>query len=491
MKKWSSILLCALVFSILAWRGAAADFFTHDEGPFLHYGYQHLQREVPRNQRFNSKLPVNALHALPVLVGERVYGGPAFGVVNEQPMVAAWPIPWGRAAGVALGALLVVAVGATARSLAGPRAGFAAALLAALEPNLLAHFHLVTADGGATLATFLVTAASLRFARSRSLLDAALTGGALGLVFLSKFMLVIWVFSLVAALLAVKAWSFRGAAVALLALLVVLNAGFFFRGFPGHLPEAPRSKKVSLAKTVIGRAPLPVPEAWIDGLDWTAGDEEKGVSFGNLYLLGEVQTDRRGWPWYYLVVFALKLPLPLMVLAALGFAWNRERAWWLPRILALSWLAFLSLANHAQIGIRHALPVLPLIILEASAAYVRLEVRRPWLARMLILWLGASVISFAPDYIPYTNELIPDRKQTYRFLADSNVDWGQAKLAALEFLQSNPDVAFQPDAPVHGRVLVSVNHLVGVLDAPEKYAWLRQHRPVGHIRHAYLLFRVP
>ena len=145
MKGRSPLVLCALLFALLAALGARADFRTHDEAPFLHYGYLHLQGEVPRNQRFNSKLPLNALHGLPVLAVEKLTGRRAFQLVEGDHAMAAWPLAWGRAVSIVLGALLVYAIGATARRLAGPRAGFAAALLAALEPNLLAHFHLVTA----------------------------------------------------------------------------------------------------------------------------------------------------------------------------------------------------------------------------------------------------------------------------------------------------------------------------------------------------------
>lgn len=492
MRRRAPLLLCAALFLVLSGLGAHRDFPTHDEAPFLHYGYRHLLGEVPRDQRFNSKLPLTALHALPVLVVEKLTGRPAFVWHGDDWAITEWPLAWGRAAGVLLGAALVFLIGAAAERLAGRRAGFAAALFAALEPNLLAHLHLVTADGGATVATFLAALATLRFLRRRTLVDAALLGGALGLVLLCKFMLVVWVFSVALAVALRRGLSLRGAAVATLSLLLVVNAGFAFRGLPGRLPAAPRSKKGALARSVLGNAPLPLPRAFLEGIDWTAGDEEKGEGFGNLYLMGELQTAKRGWPWYYLVVFALKMPLPLLALAGLGLAWNRGAEWRTLRVLGVSWLLFLSLANHAQIGLRHALPLVPLLLLEAGAAYARLEARRPWLARALVVWLASSVISFAGDDIPYTNELILDRTRAYKWFADSNLDWGQSKWAVVEYLRrpENRDVRFEPAEPVKGRVVVSVNALLGVSEPPEKFAWLRAHEPVDHVRHGHLVFDV-
>ena len=51
---------------------------------------------------------------------------------------------------------------------------------------------------------------------------------------------------------------------------------------------------------------------------------------------------------------------------------------------------------------------------------------REFLARVfavvLAVWQVASVLSFGPHVLPYVNELVLDRKLTYRTIADSNVD---------------------------------------------------------------------
>jgi len=486
------ILLCALAFAVLAWLGARVDFMTYDEGNFLTYGLEHLEGRVVRDQALNSKLPVTALHAIPVELVRSHHEGAIYTVLpNGSAQLAEWALLPARVPAILLGALLVVAVGLGARALIGHRAGQAAALFAALEPNLIAHGHLVTADGGATLATFLSALATVRFVRTKALVDAGLVGATLALCLLCKFVLLAWIPIVVVAIAVKRALGGRTAAVAGLAFVLVLDAGFAFRGLPGRLPVPPKSHKVSLVEMLVGRAPLPVPDDWLLGLDWTAGDEEIGHGFGNLYSCGELQrgTERRGFASYYLVGFALKLPLPLIALAAIGLA---RPGIGTTRLLALGWFVFLSFFNKAQLGIRHALPVTPLLLLEAASAYAWLETRRPWVARGLVVWLAASVLSFAPDFIPYTNELVPPwrRELAYRWLADSNLDWGQAQRAAVDYVAGHPDLDIvpNPEGPVKKRVIVSVNALVGILVPPERYAWLRERTPTGHVRHAYLLY---
>ena len=94
-----------------------------------------------------------------------------------------------------------------------------------------------------------------------------------------------------------------------------------------------------------------------------------------------------------------------------------------------------------------------------------------------------SVFSYFPNYLAYFNEIVIDRTQAYRFLADSNIDWGQ-NVAELEiFLEEHPEYSFQPSQPTAGIVVVGVNELVGVVGKPEDFQWLREnYEPVGNFR---------
>jgi hypothetical protein len=110
---------------------------------------------------------------------------------------------------------------------------------------------------------------------------------------------------------------------------------------------------------------------------------------------------------------------------------------------------------------------------------------------VLISYLVVSVMSYYPHFISYFNEFVPDRKMAYRYLADSNLDWGQNAAEKDRYLEQNPDVHWSPDDIVAGRVMVDANVLVGV-GYPEKYRWLREnYEPVDHLLYTYLIFDVP
>ncbi|MEZ0228938.1 MAG: hypothetical protein ACAI25_09950, partial [Planctomycetota bacterium] len=93
---WAVVILSALAFALLSALGARADFATYDEGPFLDYGLRHIEGEVARTQALNSKLPVNALHALPVAAA----GRPA---LQSLPDGSSLPAPWALARARAVG----------------------------------------------------------------------------------------------------------------------------------------------------------------------------------------------------------------------------------------------------------------------------------------------------------------------------------------------------------------------------------------------------
>jgi hypothetical protein len=101
------------------------------------------------------------------------------------------------------------------------------------------------------------------------------------------------------------------------------------------------------------------------------------------------------------------------------------------------------------------------------------------------------VLSYYPHFLAYFNELVPDRTQTYRILADSNLDWGQYGDYLEEYRAREPGSVWEPERPVAGTILVRVNMLVGVLGDPERFRWLRERfQPVGHVAHGILVYRV-
>jgi hypothetical protein len=156
-------------------------------------------------------------------------------------------------------------------------------------------------------------------------------------------------------------------------------------------------------------------------------------------------------------------------------------------------LVYFSFFFHTQIGLRFILPIYPLLFVFIGKVAADPDKR---LKRASVLLLGAhalSSLSYHPHYLSYFNELIGARKNSYRYLADSNIDWNQNDRYLRSYLDAHRslNITISPKGVTSGRIIVSVNELVGVFDA-EKYRWLREnYKPVDHVAYSYLVYEVP
>jgi 4-amino-4-deoxy-L-arabinose transferase-like glycosyltransferase len=256
------------------------------------------------------------------------------------------------------------------------------------------------------------------------------------------------------------------------------------------------------------------------------------------YLMGEYST--QGWWYYYPVALLIKTPVPVLVLGGWG-VWRaaRDRGRW-AELGLLVWppllLLGLFMAGGKDIGLRYLLPVYPFLFLLAGHAlppwrgWAALRQRRAWPAWLLALcclWHAAGTLRNHPDHLAYFNELVGGPDQGYRYLVDSNLDWGQdlkglkeymdrrgigrIKLSyfgtvdpALYGLQYEWLPSFHLPAPpgaraalpTTGLIAVSATNLVGVyLDGygqgKDLFKWLRAHEPVARIGHSIFVYEVP
>ncbi|MGH8058545.1 MAG: hypothetical protein ACREOH_15115, partial [Candidatus Entotheonellia bacterium] len=153
---------------------------------------------------------------------------------------------------------------------------------------------------------------------------------------------------------------------------------------------------------------------------------------GNLnFFWGHVA--KTGWPEYFPVAFLLKTQIPLMLLLIFAPLIRQGKAvfqgWMLLLAAAVYMLA--TIGSSINIGVRHLLPIYPLLIIWASQA-VRWPLQRHTVSLVkasligtLALWYGISTLAIHPHYLAYFNELIGGPQHGYRYLSDSNVDWGQ------------------------------------------------------------------
>jgi hypothetical protein len=468
---------------------------------------------------------------------------------------------WGRLSMIAwVGCALGLAVFGWTRRLFGmPAAGFAL-FLYALAPDMLAHGQVVANDLGITLFLFLGVVAFERLSEKVTPARVALLGLALGAAVATKFsgvalVAILGVLAVVAALrpepLAValpgreRSVRTRPARLAVLlacfvpAGLVAATVVWSAYGFHSALARdaaanaafdwsriQPPDPVVRGAFALVRRLQL-LPDAWTYGFLHFLDHSQTRPAF----LMGE--HSETGWPHYFLVTFAVKTPVPLLLLggAAVVVAW-RERAQ--GRRLAFVWLPFalyfgLALTRTINIGHRHLLPVYPFLFVAAghaaAAAWNRRSGRAVARAALvaLLAWYAAGTLRVHPHYLAYFNELAGGPGNGYQYLVDSNLDWGQdliglraymernavPRLKLLYFGTADPGYygiacdrlpGYQPPPPSTlvrevrpgDLVAVSATHLQGVyLDPPVRALadLLRARRPVAVIGYSIFVYR--
>jgi 4-amino-4-deoxy-L-arabinose transferase-like glycosyltransferase len=423
----------------------------------------------------------------------------------------------------------VVALGALVFSWAQRVYGFAGGLLALVlclfEPNLNAHGRLVTTDLYTALFIALTMYTLWLFTLDRRWWKALICGLALGVSLLVKFSAVL-LFPVIAIVLGIRygpdlhrAFRDHGGpgltaglvrvagwiALIFAVSLLPLNAGYLFNGTGTPLAEydfeSSDFRSLQALAGPVASLPLPVPTPFIEGLDMVRHNEVTGAGRGPAYLFG--RTQREPFPWYYPVVFALKIPLvtqALMLAAAVTVLTRRTRRQLLADELffvlpSLLFAAYFTFVCRAQMGIRLALMVLPFaLVLCGALGRPAVQSRRAGaLVALALVLLAASVGSYSPHLLSYHNELAGDRKTTYRLLADSNLDWGQNEWYAWRYLREHPATVKNPPHPVRGEIMVSANLLTGIV-RPGEYSWyswvLENLEPVDHVAYSYLIFRI-
>ena len=451
--------------SIHAMRGSSA---TFDEGTHLPAGYTHL---VLGDHRLNPEQPplVKVLAAAPLLAvqPEVKADARAWAEARQWEFGRSFLYRWndarrllflGRLPIVALASCLLAAVFFEARRRFGDGAAAAALLLAALSPDVLAHGSLVTTDLAFALFFFLSVVTFERVLARSTPGRLAAAGLATGAAFATKFSAPILVpVLLLLGLLAVLDGrpmepALRPAgraparpagrlshlavvlvATALLALAVVwASYGFQYALSPdpvvraaqrGSL-EVPAESLLPRAIAAAGNAGL-VPEDYARGALFVVAHSEARATF----LLGALSD--RGFPHYFLVTFLLKTPVPLLLLVALALARiprlaRRDAAFlWLPVLVYAAFTATRGL----QIGHRHLLPLYPFLFVAAGEAALRLwSWRRPVglaLVATLALWYAGGTLRQHPHHLAYFNEIGGGPANGWRWLVDSNLDWGQ------------------------------------------------------------------
>lgn len=449
---------------------------------------------------------------------------------------------WARLPVVALTMLLVLGVQSWAQELWGLRAGLLAGLVAALDPNLIAHGQLATSDVGVTCFFFLALYAFWRLLRRPSRGHLVVTGLAVGLALASKFSAV-----LIVPVLALSGFLYlvnRGAertrhdgrrllgwllVIGLLALAVlVVDYGGEFRPVWDMALEMQASEQGSvtppnsgaLVDFVLTRLPIPLPSYWY-GLWLVQRDVQGGRP---VFLWGQHSS---GWWYYFPVVLLIKTPLATLILVGVALtlllrSGLRNRYGLLFLILPVAvWLG-IAMTSRLNLGYRHILPIWPfLFVAVGSLAAVPPIGWRQVALLALVGWLAVSAITIFPHHLAYFNELVGGPGEGYRYLVDSNLDWGQdlkglaryqrehalGKIYLAYFGTADPDyygIEYEcmpsygllacDDAPIprSGILAVSATCLQGGCTGdPQAYRWLLDETPVAKIGYSIFVYELP
>jgi 4-amino-4-deoxy-L-arabinose transferase-like glycosyltransferase len=352
---------------------------------------------------------------------------------------------YGRLPIVAMGALLGLAVYAFARRRLGRGVAGAALFFCLLSPDVLAHGHLVTTDVAIALLTFLAVYALHRLGEDVTPRRAAAFVAACAAALAAKFSALLFV-PIVGVLGAMvlrthprgRAWRVAAAFVAAIALASVLalwaTYGFRFAASPDPSQAfdwsrvQPENRLVS-ATVLTARDHHLLPEALLYGfLRFFKAQESRPA-----YLHGAVSD--AGWWYYFPATFAVKTPLPLILLIAMAAIHTLQRRGqgdlrlevflWAPPVLYM----LLVMTRSLNIGHRHLLPIYPYLFVLAARRAVDLLRHRAPAARVgaaaLLLWYAGGTLRLHPHYLAYFNELAGGPANGHRWLVDSNLDWGQ------------------------------------------------------------------
>lgn len=393
---------------------------------------------------------------------------------------------WSRFPFVFVSLLLGFFVYRWTRELAGTVAGLFAALLYFFNPNIIAHSHYVTTDVGIAAFIFIAFYYFARFLREPSWKNTVLSGVFLGLAQLAKFSAVLLfpifgMFAVLAGLLVSVpllpgAWKLRlkngflyGVKYGVSVLVCFILVWALYVPNTWHMPgeviaeiaraQFPNDRAIGrLAEmSVIWMSANPVLKPLAEyflGLFMVFARVAGGNTY---YFLGHVSNQATAW--YFPVVYLLKetLPILFLILATAGYTlWRaarttmaegvgrwyglliallRERLVQVMMVFFILFYSYVSITGNLNIGFRHLFPILPFIyVLIAKVVFdiIKRFEHEPTTAKFLKFTAGGlAVVTLAipalsyPSYLSYFNPIGGGHAGGYRYVTDSNYDWGQ------------------------------------------------------------------
>ena len=414
--------------------------------------------------------------------------------------------------------------------------GLWAVLLFVSLPPILGHAGLATLDMAcaATVATALY--AFLRCLENPGWRRSIFLGVSLALAFLCKFSSLAFLAACFASALVCLVLANWGAPlgrarwgrlfwqVSIVAgvTFVLLWAGYRFAMSPyrGAHPRvdrwlAPRPLLRSMAYRAM-EFPLPLIDM-VAGVREVRSHNENGH---DSYLLGEYRST--GWWYFFPVVVGVKTPIGFLFLAAGGLLamirGSRSSPWQHHLTLIFPGAILLvGMLSRIDLGVRHILPIYPLLAVIAGHAMSTLFAVARQKSRAIALvpvvlatWVVADSWVTRPDYLAYFNPFAGAHPE--EILCESDLDWGQDLhrlsqrlkdlrvehvsikyfgTAPLEKADLPPFSILSPDVPTtQGYAAVSVRYLYLDYAKDGSFGWLKRHTPSEKIGKSIYLYNL-
>jgi 4-amino-4-deoxy-L-arabinose transferase-like glycosyltransferase len=413
-----------------------------------------------------------------------------------------------------------------ARELWNETVGLILAACAVFEPTILGHGALIKSDVAAAFGALLFAYTAWRYWREPSPRSRWRLIASLLIAMLTKFNLLVLV--PIAIVLVLVRGPRRIYALAIpAAVYLTIIAAYQFRVArigPEELKRFGPSGVPAMFQSSNLVTGLPWPRHFVHGVLYISGAIHNGAFRG--WMLGHrIEGRALG---YYPLAWAIKTPIALQILLLAGIferlrfrkRHHAELFVWGSAALYLGSAMF----SNYHIGIRHVLPAIPFLILAGGFALDRWRLR--WPAAVLLAWLLIASIYVFPNGISYFNEWIGGSANGWRYLVDSNVDWGQNLPDVGEWTRRNPGrpvalyvfgldepnhylprgtflkppVPFSPDSglprrfePAPGVYAVSANMLDGIVFARGWEDYLetfRRRTPIGRAGYSIFLYEI-
>lgn len=270
-------------------------------------------------------------------------------------------------------------------------------------------------------------------------------------------------------------WRYLGGTILLMAVGCVFVIWPVYGYHVINYPVARQQSDTQYILSTFGMRPLANLICWLAGVPFLRALAQYGLGLtmvvqraagGNtIYYMGQVYN--LGFKSYFPFVYLIKetLTLHILTLTAIFLAltaffkkhlyrfknFRRLLEKNIAQVLMLSFIAlywYMSLRSPLNIGVRHILPTFAFVFVMVAnqvarwqkrlvVEYLVLKKERLFpgmraaliasfsIVALLLAWQAISVVSVYPSFLAYFNELVGGPTNGYKYVTDSNLDWGQ------------------------------------------------------------------